>query len=123
MYFFDGYIHPIVEHENQISFYLGDYLSDSLLLHLPKPLFNENYDIILKSNKGQKSFAIYDILESGRDYSILDVKLSQDSIKLDLMLNIQTGGSNQHVIINSHNNEDPDIIDSLVKVLSKIFGF
>ena len=123
VYLFEGNIYPVIEYENQISFYLGDFVSDSLLLHLPKPLFNENYDIVLKSNNGQKSFARYDVLEYGIDYSILDVKLSKDSIKLNLILNIQMDGSNQYIIINSSNNKDSDLTDSFIETLSKIFGF
>ena len=123
VYLFEGDIYPVMEYENQISFYLGDFVSDSLLLHLPKPLFNENYDIVLKSNNGQKSFARYDVLEYGIDYSILDVKLSKDSIKLNLILNIQMDGSNQYIIINSSNNKDSDLTDSFIETLSKIFGF
>ena len=123
LYLFEGDIYPVIEYENQISFYLGDFVSDSLLLHLPKPIFNENYDIVLKSNNGQKSFARYDVLEYGTDYSILDVKLSQDSIKLNLILNIQMDGSNQYIIINSFNNEDSNLTNSFIETLSKIFGF
>ena len=122
VYLFDGNIYSVVEYENQISFYLNNVRSDSLVLHLPKPLFDENYDVILKSNTGQKSFAQYNILKSETDYSILDIKLSQDIIKVDLKLNLQNKDVD-NILIRTPDNEDLDIIDSFIGVLAKVFGF
>ena len=122
MYLFDGNIYSVVEYENQISFYLNNVRSDSLLLHLPKPLFDENYDVILKSNTGQESFARYTIVKSETYYSILDIKLSQDIIKVDLKLNPQNKDVD-NILIRIPDEEDLDIIDSFVGVLAKVFGF
>ena len=122
MYLFDGNIYSVVEYENQISFYLNNVRSDSLLLHLPKPLFDENYDVILKSNTGQKSFAQYTIVKSETYYSILDIKLSQDIIKVDLKLNLQNKNVD-NILVRIPDEEDLDIIDSFVGVLAKVFGF